>query len=189
MRFKSIGKDVTIYPRARIICPEEISIGNSVIIDDFVFLYGKGGVTIGDFVHIAGFCLITGGSGLVMEDFVTISGGVYFYTGNDDYSGMWMTNPTIPQKYRGATRGGIYLEKHTIIGTNSVIFPNVHMGEGVAIGANSVVNKDCVPWTIYAGSPAKPIKDRIRDKIPELEKKLRKEVYDQNGKYIPKGLW
>jgi len=188
MQFKSIGKDVTIYPQAKIICPEEISIGNSVIIDDFVFLYGKGGVTIGDFVHIASFCLVTGGGGLVLEDFAGISGGVYFYTSNDDYFGMTLTNPTVPKKYKGAIDGRIHIGKHVIIGPHTVIMPNVSIGEGVAIGANSFIKHDCVPWTIYAGSPAKPIKDRIRDRIPELEKKLREEVYDKNGNYIPMEL-
>ena len=188
MQFKSIGKDVTIYPLAKIICPEEISIGNSVIIDDFVFLYGKGGVTIGDFVHLASFTLITGGAGLILEDFVSISGGVEFYTKNEDYSGMWMCNPAMLEKYRGPISGGIHVEKHVIVGANSVILPRVHIGEGVAIGANSLVIRNCEPWTIYAGTPARPIRERIRDRIPELEKQLRTEVYNQDGNYIPKDL-
>ena len=188
MQFKSIGSDVTIYPKAKIIYPEEISIGNSVIIDDFVLMIGKGGITIGDFVHISSFVSIVGNSGLILEDFTTLSIGVRIFTGNDDYSGKWMVNPTIPDKFRGATREAIHIEKHVVVGSDSIILPGVHIGEGVAIGANSLVNKNCIPWTIYAGTPAKPIKDRIRNKIPELEKELRKEVYDQNGKYIPKEL-
>lgn len=189
MGFKNIGKDVVIYPHARILCKEQISIGNNVIIDDFVFMYGKGGITIGDFVHIASFCLVTGGGGLVLEDFVSVSGGVYFYTSNDDYSGMTLTNPTVPKKYKGAIDGIIHVGKHVIIGAHCTIIPNVHIGEGVAIGANSLVTKDCVPWTMYAGTPAKPIKDRIKDRIPELEKQLRLESYDKDGNYIPKPLW
>ena len=188
MQFRSIGKDVTIYPQAKIICPEEISIGNSVIIDDFAFLYGKGGITIGDFVHLASFCLITGDGGLVLEDFVSISGGVYFYTSNDDYSGMSLTNPTVPKKYKNAVGRRIHVGKHTIIGAQTIILPGVKIGEGVAIGSNSLVKDDCVPWMIYAGTPAKPIKARIRNKIPELEKRLRREAYDKDGNYIPKDL-
>jgi len=188
MPFKSIGRDVEIYPKAKIVFSEEISIGNSVIVDDFVFIIGRGGVTIGDFVHIASFVSITGNSGLILEDFASLSPGVRIFTGNDDYSGKWMVNPTIPDKFRGATREAIHIGKHVAVGANSVILPGAVLGEGVAVGANSLVKGECVPWMIYAGNPAKPIKDRIRDRIPEWEKELRKEVYDQKGNYIPKDL-
>lgn len=188
MQFKSIGKDVTIYPKTKIICPENISIGNSVIIDDFVFINGRDGVTIGDFIHLAHFMSIAAGARCVIGDFGTISGGVRFYTANDDYTGMWLSNPTVPEKYKGVTRGDIILKKHVSIGANTVILPGIHVGEGVSIGANSLVNKDCVPWTIYVGTPAKPIRDKRRDRILEFEKQLREEVYDHNGNYIPKEL-
>ena len=51
--FHSIGKDVTIWEHARIVNPETINIGDSTIIDDFVFLMGGKKTSIGSFVHIA----------------------------------------------------------------------------------------------------------------------------------------
>jgi acetyltransferase-like isoleucine patch superfamily enzyme len=102
---------------------------------------------------------------------------------------MSLTNPTVPKKYKNSVDGKIYIGKHTIIGAGSIILPGIHVGEGVSIGANSLVNKDCEPWMVYAGTPAKPIKERIRDRIPELEKQLKKEAYDEDGNYIPKNLW
>lgn len=48
------------------------------------------------------------------------------------------------------------------IGCNSVIFPNVTIGEGSVIGAMSLVKKSIEPWTINAGVPAKRIKDRSK---------------------------
>lgn len=189
MQFKSIGSDVTIYPLAKIIYPQEISIGNSVIIDDFVLMIGKGGITIGDFVHIASFVSIVGNSGLVLEDFTSLSPGVRIFTGDDDYSGRWMANPTIPGKYRGANRKEIVIEKHAMIGANSVILPGVRIGEGVRIGANSLVKHDCVSWMMYAGNPVKPIRKIDSRTILMLESELRKEAYDEEGDYIPKELW
>ena len=35
-------------------------------------------------------------------------------------------------------------------------------GEGAVIGAGSFVNKDCEPWGIYVGSPARKIGERPR---------------------------
>src|SRR5437764_14604405 len=75
LSFASIGQDVAIWPLAKIVSPELISIGDSVIIDDFVFLMAGAKTTIGSFVHIASFASITGGGQLVVEDFAGISSG------------------------------------------------------------------------------------------------------------------
>ncbi len=45
------------------------------------------------------------------------------------------------------------------IGARSTILPGVNIGEGVVIGAGSVVVKDCEPNCLYAGAPAKKIKE------------------------------
>jgi len=186
LELAQVGQDVIIWPGSKIISPEVIAIGDSVIIDDFVFIMGGKSTQIGSFVHIASFTSITGGGDLVMEDFTGLSGGVRVYTGNEDYSGGCLTNPSVPYPYRLATRSFVYIKKHAIIGANTVILPGVVIGEGAAIGANSLVTKDCEPWKIYFGSPAKAIKTRPQDKILELEDQLRQELYDTRGNYIPK---
>ena len=42
MQFKKIGKNVTICPLAKIVFPENISIGDETVIDGFAFIYGAG---------------------------------------------------------------------------------------------------------------------------------------------------
>lgn len=182
---RNCGQDVIIWPMAKIVSPEVITIGDSVIIDDFVLIMGGSRTIIGNFVHIASFTSITGGGELIMEDFSGLSGGIRIYTGNEDYSGNSITNPAVPYPYRIPVRSFVHIKKHAIIGANTVILPGVTIGEGVAIGANSLVTKDCEPWTTYVGSPARPLKDRPREKILALEVQLRKELYDINGRYIP----
>lgn len=188
LSFKSIGRDVKIWPLAKIVFPELMSIGNSVIIDDFVFIMGSQNTNIGSFVHIASFVSITGGGRLIIEDFAGISSGTRVFTGDDDYLGGSLTGPTVPAKYRTPVRSFVHVKKHAIIGANSVILPGVTIGEGVAIGAGSFINRDCEPWTVYVGSPAKPIKDRPSAKILELEEKLRSTLYDADGNYIPQSM-
>ncbi len=180
------GEDVVIWPLAKIIFPELISIGDSVIIDDFVFLMGGTKTNIGSFVHIGSFTSITGGGEFIMEDFSGLSGGVRVYTGNEDYSGGGMTNPTVPYPYRKPVRSFVHIGKHAIVGANSVILPGVTIGEGAVVGANSLVTKDCKPWTTYFGSPAKSLRRRRSEKILELEAQLWSELYDASGQYIPK---
>jgi galactoside O-acetyltransferase len=184
LKFEKIGKDVTIWPLAKIVAPEVISIGNSVIIDDFVLLMGGQKTSIGDFVHIGSFTSITGGGQFLMEDFSGMSSGVRVYTGNEDYSGDCLTNPTVPFPYRMPIRSFVQIKKHAIVGANAIIMPGIVLREGSVVGANSLVTKDCKPWTVYVGSPAKELKSRQSEKILALEAQLRKDLYDVDGRYI-----
>lgn len=67
---------------------------------------------------------------------------------------------TEPFKYRKLfSKGPVIIKDNVWIGENSSILGNVTIGENVVIGCNSVVTKDIPPNSIYAGSPAKKIKD------------------------------
>jgi acetyltransferase-like isoleucine patch superfamily enzyme len=186
--FARIGKDVTIWPLAKLVGVEAISIGDSVIIDDFVWLAGGSSTTIGSFVHIASHTSIAGGGEFVMEDFAGLSGGVRVYTGNEDYLGGCLTNPAVPAPYRVPIRSFVRIRKHVIVGANAVILPGVEIGEGSVVGANSLVTRDCAPWTLYVGSPAKPLRPRPSERMLELEAQLRREFYDAAGNYISRAV-
>jgi len=184
LALRAVGQDVVIYPGARIVAPDRIELGHRVIIDDFVLFMGGSSSRIGSFVHIAAFTSIVGGGELVMEDFSGVSGGCRVYTGNDDYNGVSLTGPTVPSAYRTPIRTLVRIGKHAVVGANSVVLPGVTIGEGAAIGANSVVTRDCPPWTISVGAPARVTKLRPRERILELEAKLRRELFDDAGRYI-----
>ncbi|MGX8013188.1 transferase hexapeptide repeat family protein [Mesorhizobium sp. ORM8.1] len=47
------------------------------------------------------------------------------------------------------------------IGHGAVIMPGVAIGNGAVIGANAVVTHDVAPYTIVAGVPAKPVRERF----------------------------
>ena len=55
----------------------------------------------------------------------------------------------------------VFIGNDVWIGCHSIIKPNVHIGDGAIIGANSVVTKDVPPYAIVAGVPAKIIKYRF----------------------------
>lgn len=58
------------------------------------------------------------------------------------------------------TGGLVHIKKHSQIGAGSIIFPNVVIEEGVAVGAMSLVKQNLEAWTIYTGIPARKIKKR-----------------------------
>jgi len=53
----------------------------------------------------------------------------------------------------------IRIEDGCWIGTRAVILPGVTVGAGCVVAAGAVVNRDCEPNGLYAGVPAKRIKD------------------------------
>lgn len=170
--FVSVGENVLISDKASIYNPGKISIGSNVRIDDFCVLSaGEGGIFIGSYIHIAVFSSLIGAARIELSDFCNISSRVSIYSSSDDYSGETMTNPMIPMNLKNVRNGRVIIERHVIVGAGSVILPGVRLQEGVAIGALSLVNKECEAFKIYSGVPAKLLKDRSRNLL-KLEAKL-----------------
>ncbi|WP_109831574.1 acyltransferase [Reichenbachiella versicolor] len=174
MGFKSIGDNVRLSKKASFYNTQNISLGDNSRIDDYCVLSaGKGGIQIGNYVHIAVFCSLIGDGVIKMGDFSGLSSRVSIYSSNDDYSGNYLTNPCVPEQYTNVFSGNVCLEKHVIVGAGSIILPNIHIGLGTAIGALSLVSKNCEPDSIYMGQPAKRIKSR-RTGYKELEGEMLK---------------
>ena len=57
----------------------------------------------------------------------------------------------------------VIIEDDCWIGTGVCILPNVRIGKHCVIGANSVVTKNILPYTVAVGVPAKVIKKFIFD--------------------------
>ncbi len=128
-----------------------LSLGAHSRIDDFAFVNIGARCEIGRYVHIAGFCSVIGGGELIMEDFSGLSAGCRLITGSDDFSGPYLTNPTVPAAYTNVTRSRIRIGAHAVLGTNVIVFPGVTIGEGAAVGAGCIVRHDLEPWGIYTG--------------------------------------
>lgn len=169
--FRKTGKNIRISRKCSIYSPEKISIGDNVRIDDFCILSGN--IQIGSYVHISAYTALYGKYNIVIGDYVTVSGRVLIYSQNDDYSGEFMTNPQIPDEFTHITGGPVICEKFSIIGSGSIVLPDLKIGEGAAIGSFSLVNTDVPAWKIYFGIPAHYHKDRKKN-IIELEKELKK---------------
>lgn len=171
--FNSIGQNVKIAKNCTIIGLENITIGDNVRIDAFCSIIAdkQGWVTLGSFIHIGGYCLLSAGDGIRMDDFSGLSQGVHIYSRTDDYTGKFLTNPTVPEQYTGITGGTVTLGRHTIIGSTSVILPKLTIGDGSSVGALSLVTKSLDPWGVYFGSPAKKLKNRSK-RLLTLEAEL-----------------
>ena len=173
--FARIGKNVLISRKASIYSPELIEIGNNVRIDDFCILSGK--IKIGNYVHIAAGCyLFAGDAGIELNDFSGLSSRVTIYAVSDDYSGDFLTNPTVPEEYRHVIKEKVVLEKHVLIGSGSTILPGVFIDEGTAIGAMTLISRNIGSWKVVMGIPARIVSERNR-KILEIEEEFMKNLF------------
>ena len=158
---KSYGENVRISRYAQIYSPEKISIGDNVRIDDFCILSGN--ITIGSHIHIAAYCALYGADyGIVMEDYTGLSARATIYAAMDDFSGDYLIGPIHEDKSINVTGGLVQICKYAQIGVGGLVFPSVCVGEGTVLGAMSMAKQALIPWSIYAGIPAKKIKNRSK---------------------------
>jgi acetyltransferase-like isoleucine patch superfamily enzyme len=168
-----LGNDVFIDDTCRFMRPQLVSIGSHAAIDFCFYCTTK--LTVGDYVHISSHVSVIGGgeAELSMDNFSFISAGSRIICRSDNMKGDGMVGPTIPKKYQDSRTGNkVTIEKFAGVGTNSVVLPDITMAEGSILGANSLLTKSTEPWTVYAGSPAKPISIRSKENILKMYEEM-----------------
>jgi maltose O-acetyltransferase len=133
-KFKYLGNRTYLDFPIKIKGKEYVSIGNDVVINSFVHIWGHGGVHIGDRVMIAAHTSIT--------------------SLTHDYSDNMRFNPAIKNK--------VVIEDDVWIGSNVIILPGITIKKGAVIGAGSVVTKNIDEYCIAYGNPAKVVKKRTK---------------------------
>lgn len=168
-----VGNDVRVSPLVNITRPALVKIGNHVALD-----FGFSCTTqleVGDYVHISPHVSVVGGKNarLALYGFNFLSTGTRIIAGSDNMLGDGIVGPFIPDFAQDSKDfRPVVLEMFAGTGANSVVMPGVVMAEGSVLGANSLLRESTEPWTIYAGSPARPIKERPKDKILDYAEKL-----------------
>ncbi len=125
-----IGREVHIYPTARITNPWNLTIGDQSAVGDRVTLYALGPITIGERV--------------------TISQGAHLCAGTHDHR-----DPAMP-----LLKPPIVVDHDTWICADAFIGPGVHVGASAVIGARCVVMKDVEPGAVMVGNPARVLRYR-----------------------------
>lgn len=161
--FKSVGENVRIAKNCVIIGPENIEIGDNTRIDAFTSLMvANGSLRLGSYVHIHTYCLIGGRGDVEIGDYSGMSHGAKVLSASDSFDGQHMTCSVAPPECLAPTIAPVRIGRHVIVGCNSMILPGVTLGDGAAIGAGSLVNRSLPEWAIYAGTPARRLRERSR---------------------------
>ncbi|MBO0947779.1 putative colanic acid biosynthesis acetyltransferase [Fibrella forsythiae] len=125
-----IGKDCLIEPGVKIWIPWNL------ILDDFV--------AIGRQTEIYNYGVVSIGSMTVISQYS------YLCTGSHNYS-----HPYMPLIW-----DNIVIGSECWIAAGTWIMPGVKIGDGAVIGARSLVTRDIPDWSVCAGHPCKPLKER-----------------------------
>ena len=176
MLFKKIGRGFVIGRNVVIRHPNKIEIGNNVTIDDNCLIDARGAgperLVIEDEVIINRNCMLQAKSGPIrigprtsigcnsvivslagvdIGDAVLTAGGVYISAGGYNFK-----DPETPVMDQGAyTKGPIRIGSKSWLGTCSIVLDGITIGDGVVIGAGSVVTKNIANNSIAVGVPAK----------------------------------
>lgn len=165
--FNHVGENVLISRKTSIYGSNRMSFGNNVRIDDFCILSGE--ISLGSNIHIGAYCALFGANGIVMEDYTGLSPRCTLFSATDDFSGNFLISPMSPDECCNVKGGRILIKKYSQIGSGTTIMQDITIGEGVAVGTMSFVNRSLDEWTIYAGIPAKKIKERKRGLLKFIE--------------------
>ncbi len=165
----SCGRHVFISRHAMLTRPERVHIGSRVRIDHYAIIDSTSTINIGDNVHIGSHVGISAVAPVFIGNYSGISGGTKLFTTDDDYSGAFLTGPTVPADFTNITTAEVRLEEHCIVGANSVILPGAVLEQGVAVGAMSLVKGTLAAWGVYGGVPARLIKPRSKDLLIKAE--------------------
>lgn len=112
-----------------------------------------------------------GNEQLTIGNYVSMAPGTHFLLGGEHPYTSLSTYPAKVMlkgdKYEAISRGPIVVKDDVWIGTDSLVFSGVTIGQGAIIAARSVVTKDVPPYSIVGGNPAKIIKYRFDEKLIE----------------------
>jgi len=125
------AQEVRIVGGARLVEPRDLRIGAGSFINDSVFI-DRGPVTLGRNVYVGPRAVI-----------------------------ITAEHPVGGPELRAAEGAPVPVRvgDGTWIGANATILPGVTIGSGCVIAAGAVVTRDCDPNGLYAGIPARRVKD------------------------------
>jgi acetyltransferase-like isoleucine patch superfamily enzyme len=159
---KKVGEGVSIMPLAKIANGHVVELDDYCRVRDFVFVWGGQGVKIGKHCDIQPHVVVWGGGVLEIGDRVSVGPGTVLLTAVYSYAeGLKMVDG-LGEGSTKALYGKLTIGSDVYIGANCSLMPDITVSEGAILGAGSFLNKDCEPWGIYAGSPARKIGERPR---------------------------
>lgn len=167
----------------------------NIIIGDYTYYDDKKGADLfenhvthhyeflNDKLIIGKFCQIGAGVEFIMNGANHLMSGLTTYPFNIFSKDLNQKSPSLKKL---PFKGDTILGNDVWVGQNVTFLPGVKIGDGVIIGANSVVASDIPPYSIAVGNPCKVIKKRFDDET--IEKLLKLKWWDYPIEIIEKNI-
>ena len=174
-KLKYLGRNVIIGKTVRIRRPEEVSIGDNTIIDDFTYISCP--MKIGKNCHIGPGVTINGGKQKIeIGNFVDIGANSSISTTSGNFISATINSAGIKKKFHfGSISKKIKINNYVVIGSNCVILPGVILPEGMASSSLTVLRKKkYLKWSLYGGFEGEFLIKRENKKFLKNIKKINK---------------
>ena len=153
-----IGKDCVIRSGTTIY--SAVKVGDDTVFGHNVMLREE--VVVGDGTKLGTNVVVDGKSSIGSN--VSIQTGVYICTYSTVEDSVFLGPCCVfaNDKYvcqKEFKLAGPIVKKGASIGANAILFPGIVVGEGAIVGSQAMVNRDVPPRSIYAGLPARKIRD------------------------------
>lgn len=162
-RFAGCGPKVNFAERLTILGFSNIRIGHgsSFMSGSYLYAHEGGLLNIGancSFNHNV--MLAASGGEISIGDDVLMGPNTVLRAADHEFA-----DPSKPIRLQGHRRGRIEIGDNVWLAANVVVTTNVRIGNGVVVGAGSVVTHDLPPMTVCAGVPARPVRSRMDSDI------------------------
>jgi putative colanic acid biosynthesis acetyltransferase WcaF len=134
-----LGAHCHIYPKCRIWAPWNLRCDDGAAIADEAIIYNVAEVQLG--VH------------------AIVSQAAYLCTATHD-----IDDPDFPM-----ISASIVIGRFAWVCARACVLPGVSIGDGAVLGLASVTSRDLDPWQVYAGMPARCIRERRRHAIATID--------------------
>lgn len=163
-KYLHVGKGTTIddnvcidaFSEEGVILGENVKIGSNSIVSGSGSLQISGkGLRIGNNSSTGEFSYFGCAGGINIGDNVIMGQNIRFHAQNHNFNSLQSLI-----KDQGVFQTGIKIKDNCWIGSGSVFLDGVVVGQGVVIGANTLVNKDIPDNSVAVGNPVKILKKR-----------------------------
>lgn len=160
----TLGARVTLQPWCFLTGDGSVEIADDVDFGPHTF-FSSGGdsglIRVGSHSHTAPGCVLYGGGGLVLGDYCNIAAHTVFATVQHD-----PVRHDVPMAEAPSQAGPITLERDVWVGANTTIMMDTVVAEGCIIAANAALTRSTEPYGLYAGVPARRVRDRLQAHTP-----------------------
>ena len=127
----TLGPRCRFYPASRVWAPWNLTCEDTVMVADGAELYNP--------------------APLYLSSHAIVSQGAYLCGATHDYDDPAFPVISFPSR----------LGRYAWVAARACVAPGVNLGDGAILGLASLATNDLEPWSIYAGVPARKVKDRV----------------------------